>query len=154
MYCDRCGAFMPDRSSFCPSCGSPAGMDGFGGADYGYGRRAKPSVSFGRAISLFFSHYADFKGRSRRSEYWWASLFCNLVSIVLTAVLGDLAWIWSLVILIPTLAINVRRLHDIGKSGWWYLLILIPLVGSIILLIFCCQDSERGRNKWGRSPKY
>ncbi len=150
MFCNKCGNSIPDNATFCPVCGASAGMGNWDN----YGRRAKKSVSFGRAISLFFSHYVDFHGRSRRSEYWWAMLFCNLVSFLLTAILGDLAYIWSLLIFLPTLAINVRRLHDISKSGWWYLLVLIPLVGGIILLVFDCQDSTPTNNKWGRSPKY
>lgn len=113
---------------------------------------APAQVSFIDAIKLFFIHYADFKGRSRRSEYWWAWLFTALVAGVLSAIVPALSGVWSLAILVPSLAISVRRLHDIGKSGWWYLICLIPLVGSIILLVWSCKDSGPD-NQWGPNPK-
>ena len=104
------------------------------------------------ATKLFFTRYADFNGRSRRSEYWWASLAIGIIGSIVTALLGDFAFLWSLAILVPGLAICVRRLHDIGKSGWWYLISLIPLVGLIIMLVWCCQDSTED-NQWGPNPK-
>ena len=104
------------------------------------------------ATKLFFTRYVDFNGRSRRSEYWWAYLAVVIISAVLTAVLGELAYIWTLATLIPNIAITVRRLHDIGKSGWYYLIGLIPLVGPIILLVFMCLDSTED-NQWGPNPK-
>ncbi|MBQ8834198.1 MAG: DUF805 domain-containing protein [Oscillospiraceae bacterium] len=113
----------------------------------------KPSVSFLDAIKLFFTRYTDFNGRSRRSEYWFASLFNFLVSAVISTALPDFAWIWSLAVLIPGIAIGVRRLHDIGKAGTWYLINLIPLVGQIIFLVWACQDSTAD-NQWGPNPKY
>ena len=109
-------------------------------------------VSFIEATKLFFTRYVDFKGRSRRSEYWWASLATFIVSSVLTAIIPDLVGLWNLAILVPGFAISVRRLHDIGKSGWWVLLNLIPLVGSIIIIIWFCQDSVEA-NQWGPNPK-
>lgn len=104
------------------------------------------------ATKLFFTRYTDFNGRSRRSEFWWASLAIGIIGSIVTAILGDLSFIWSLAILIPSLAITVRRLHDIGKSGWWYLISLIPLVGLIIMIVFCCKDSTED-NQWGPNPK-
>ena len=104
------------------------------------------------ATKLFFIRYADFKGRSRRSEFWWASLAIGIIGSIVTAILGDLSFIWSLATLIPSLAICIRRLHDIGKSGWWYLISLIPLVGLIIMIVFCCKDSTED-NQWGPNPK-
>ena len=104
------------------------------------------------ATKLFFTRYVDFNGRSRRSEYWWAYLAVVIISAVLTVVLGELAYIWSLATLVPQIAITIRRLHDIGKSGWWYLICLIPLVGAIILLVFMCLDSTED-NQWGPNPK-
>lgn len=110
------------------------------------------SVSFIDAIKLAFAHYADFKGRSRRSEYWWFFLFDTIVSGVISAIVPDLALIWTWVVLIPNLAITARRLHDTGKSGWFYLWILLPLVGQIIVLIQLLQDSCYA-NQWGPNPK-
>ncbi len=114
----------------------------------------KPSVTFIEAIKLYFTRYTDFSTRSRRSEYWFAFLFTSLVSGFISAIIPDLGWIWSLATLIPSLALSIRRLHDIGKSAWWLLISLIPLVGGIILLVFTCKDSEPGANQWGPSPKY
>lgn len=115
----------------------------------------KTTVGFLEAVALFFSRYADFKGRSRRSEYWWVMLFSVIVSVVLVLLPDSLAFLsslWSLAILVPSLAICIRRLHDVGKSGWWYLFILIPLVGGIILLVQFCKDSTED-NQWGPNPK-
>ena len=104
------------------------------------------------ATKLFFVRYTDFNGRSRRSEYWWAYLGIVIISAVLTTVLGELAYIWTLATLVPQIAVSVRRLHDIGKSGWWYLIGLVPLVGLIILLVWMCKDSTED-NEWGPNPK-
>ena len=104
------------------------------------------------ATKLFFTRYTDFGGRSRRSEYWWSSLSIAIIGAIVSAILGDLAFIWSLAILVPGIAVSVRRLHDIGKSGWWYLIGLVPLVGLIILLVWMCKDSTED-NQWGPNPK-
>ena len=110
-------------------------------------------------------HYADFNGRARRSEYWYFVLFNLIISFVIGFTFGviaglldmpalaNLAYLWSLAMFIPGLAVSVRRLHDIGRSGWWLLLSLIPLVGSIILIIWCCFDSQPGANQYGSNPK-
>ena len=110
-------------------------------------------------------HYADFNGRARRSEYWYFALFNLIISFVIGFTFGviagildmpaldNLTYLWSLVVFIPGLAVSVRRLHDIGRSGWWLLLSLIPLVGSIILIIWCCFDSQPGANQYGSNPK-
>ena len=110
-------------------------------------------------------HYADFNGRARRSEYWYFVLFNFIVSILIGLSLGViagllnvpalvyLAYLWSLAVFIPSLAVSVRRLHDIGRSGWWLLLSLIPLVGAIILILWHCTDSQPGANQYGPNPK-
>jgi len=79
-----------------------------------------------------------------------------VVASIIDGILGVtvLGVILALGLLIPSLAVGVRRLHDIGKSGWWLLIGLIPLVGAIVLLVFACQDSQPGTNQWGPSPKY
>jgi uncharacterized membrane protein YhaH (DUF805 family) len=109
--------------------------------------------------------YAVFKGRARRKEYWYFTLCNILVSIVLgfidakigifgmKAGIGILGAIYSLAVFIPSLAVFVRRLHDIGKSGWWFFLGLIPCVGPLILLYFMVKDSENGENRYGANPK-
>ncbi len=111
------------------------------------------------------TQYADFNGRARRKEYWMFVLFNIIVSSVIGLILGliegftgitgisYISYIYSLFILIPTLAVSVRRLHDIGKSGWMQLLMLIPIIGSIWLLILDVKDSQPGANEYGPNPK-
>ena len=109
--------------------------------------------------------YAVFSGRSRRMEYWYFVLFNIIVSIVLGAIdallgtlgsgmgVGLLSGIYGLAILIPSLAVTVRRLHDIDRSGWWILIGLVPLIGAIVLLVFALLDSTPGSNQYGPNPK-
>ena len=102
--------------------------------------------------------YAEFGGRARRSEYWWFVLINTLASFALLAVdmfvgTGFLYYLYALAVLIPSLAVGVRRLHDTGRSGWWLLIAFIPLIGAIILLVFLFQDSEPGTNQYGPNPK-
>lgn len=109
--------------------------------------------------------YAVFSGRSRRSEYWFFVLFYFLICIALTIVdmvagtmsesgeIGLFSSLFALAMLIPSIAVGVRRLHDIGKSGWWLLLGFIPLVGAIILIVWACRDSQPGTNAYGPNPK-
>ncbi|RBW56346.1 DUF805 domain-containing protein [Tenacibaculum sp. E3R01] len=105
--------------------------------------------------------YVDFSGRARREEYWMFTLINLLISwgamgisigldIPVLAILLNL---YSLAVFLPSLAVAVRRLHDVGKSGWNILIALIPLVGAIILLVWLCTDSDHGKNKWGDNPK-
>ncbi|MGM0834836.1 MAG: DUF805 domain-containing protein [Bacillota bacterium] len=104
-------------------------------------------------------NYVTFSGRARRKEYWMFALISALISLALTIVesVSDLSQIltgiYSLFIFLPSLAVSIRRLHDTGKSGWWFLIVLIPIVGAIILLVFMCLDSEEGMNKYGPNPK-
>jgi len=109
--------------------------------------------------------YADFNGRAQRTEYWLFVLFCLVVEIVLTMIdkmigtyssstgAGLLVGIFALAVLLPGLAVGVRRLHDTSRSGWWLLIGLIPLIGGIVLLVFMVQDSTPGTNAYGPSPK-
>jgi len=103
-------------------------------------------------------NYAGFEGRARRAEYWQFVLGNVIVAVVL-AILGALikfpylVILYYLAILVPTLAVGVRRLHDTSKSGWWLLIALVPFVGGIILLVFTCLDSTPGDNQYGPNPK-
>jgi uncharacterized membrane protein YhaH (DUF805 family) len=116
--------------------------------------------------------YADFNGRARRTEYWMFTLFNVIAVVVLTLVdvllgtatatssgtgfsasLGLFSGLYSLAVLIPSLAVTVRRLHDQDKSGWFILLGLIPFVGGIIVLVFMCLEGTRGPNRFGPDPK-
>ncbi|MDD6668752.1 MAG: DUF805 domain-containing protein [Bacteroidales bacterium] len=106
-------------------------------------------LEFMEACKMYWKRYAEFEGRSRRSEYWWAYLMTFILGII--PGVNYIAW---LACIIPSLAIGVRRLHDIGKSGWNLLLGLIPLAGAIILIIWFCQDGQVGPNEYGEDPKY
>lgn len=103
--------------------------------------------------------YADFEGRARRKEYWMFTLF-NLIFAILAVVIDGLIGtgaiiylFYVLATLIPNLSVSVRRLHDVGKSGWMYLVALIPLVGFIWLLVLFTTDSQPGDNEYGPNPK-
>lgn len=131
-------------------------------------------------LECFTKHYADFSGRARRSEYWGTVLFNGLIQVGLSIILSIVAtilfssieingevtfsplffllpdipiYIYGLVWLLPGLAVAVRRLHDIGKSGLNVLWVFLPIIGWIMLLYWYCQDSQVGENKWGANPK-
>lgn len=103
--------------------------------------------------------YAVFGGRSRRSEYWFFTLFNIIISIGLAFIesliglVGVLGGLYSLGVLVPSIAVSIRRLHDIGKSGWWLLIGLIPFIGFIVLIVFAATDSQPGDNQFGPNPK-
>ena len=104
--------------------------------------------------------YAVFTGRARRAEFWYFVLFNIIVSIVLSIISGIfrdksniLGSIYSLAVLIPSIAVGVRRLHDIGKSGWWLLISLIPLIGWIWIIVLTAMEGNPGDNKYGPNPK-
>ncbi|MCQ2468254.1 MAG: DUF805 domain-containing protein [Ruminococcus sp.] len=107
------------------------------------------------AVKLFIQNYTNFNGRSTRSEYWFTYLAFLIVGFVLgllssfLSIFKILTGLLSLAILIPSLALSIRRLHDIGKSGWYLLMSLIPLVGGIIVLVFLCTPSQPQGNQWG-----
>lgn len=113
-------------------------------------------MNFSTSVKTCFSKYATFSGRASRSEYWYFYLFTILISffgsLISSEIASGLVGLISLFFLLPSFAVFVRRLHDIGKSGWNWLLCLIPLIGSIILLVFLCQASEENENKWGEKP--
>lgn len=137
---------ISDGRNYCSQCAEPV-----------------PSVGMVDAVKLFFSNYANFSGRARRSEYWMFYLFnlllCFLLSVLMylslemAAIVSIILGIWCLAIMIPSLALGVRRLHDIGNSGWCILCSLIPAVGSILILVWMCTDSKED-NQWGPNPKY
>ncbi len=116
-------------------------------------------MSFSEAIKTVFSKYAVFTGRARRSEYWYFFLFNVIVSAVLSALakavpfLGFLSAVYALAALLPGIGVFVRRMHDVGRSGWSWLFGLIPLVGAILLLVWSATDSQPGDNKYGPNPK-
>lgn len=104
-------------------------------------------------------NYAGFEGRARRREYWNFVLFNFLATLVLGVVdvvldITVLAPLYSLAVLIPSIAVTVRRLHDTDRSGWWILISLVPVVGFIVLLVFTLMDGTPGPNAHGPSPKH
>ena len=115
---------------------------GYGYPQQGYGvpERVHPFTALKK--------YAQFEGRSRRSEYWLFVLVNFLIGLI-----PYIGWLWSLVVLVPGIAVVVRRLHDTGRSGWNYLWVFLPVVGWIILFIFMCMDSQPGANQYGYNPK-
>ena len=132
-------------------------------------------MGFTEAIKAFWANYAEamkmfFAGRARRSEYWFVQLFLVLTNLAaagidLALMNGDVdrfianggggivGLIWILLTIVPALAVLVRRLHDTNRSGWWALIGLVPIVGTIIVLVFTLLDSDAGENKFGASPK-
>jgi uncharacterized membrane protein YhaH (DUF805 family) len=110
--------------------------------------------------------YAVFRGRARRGEFWYFLLINVLIGIGLRitdrvigtfsseADIGLLSGIYTLAVLIPGIAVLVRRLHDTNRSGWWSLIGLVPLIGIIVLLVFTLQDGQEGENRYGPNPKH
>jgi uncharacterized membrane protein YhaH (DUF805 family) len=109
--------------------------------------------------------YTVFSGRAQRAEYWYFVLFNMIVGVALSMIdqatgtfdqetgAGLLGGLYSLAVLLPGIAVAVRRLHDTGHSGWWMFIILIPIIGWIALFIFMVQDSDAGGNEYGDNPK-
>lgn len=103
-------------------------------------------------------NYAGFSGRARRKEYWMFVLFNFIAAMVLMllglAIDSQIPYIiYLLAVTVPTVAVAVRRLHDTGRSGWWFLITFVPLVGGIILLVFMCLEGARDANEYGQNPK-
>jgi uncharacterized membrane protein YhaH (DUF805 family) len=107
---------------------------------------------FQNAVKTCFNKYADFNGRAARPEFWWFFLFQLAVYLVTSFVHGIVELIAVLALVVPALAVAARRMHDIGKSGWFLLLALIPLVGGLILLFFAAQPGQSEGNTYGPAP--
>lgn len=114
---------------------------------------------------VVMENYANFSGRARRSEYWYFTLF-NIIFVILAMTLdsvlglnfaplpyGPIYGLYTLAMLIPGIAVAVRRLHDVNKSGWFFLIALVPLIGGIWLLILFCSEGTKGANNYGTDPK-
>ncbi len=166
MFCTKCGNEVREDATFCTACGEPvktteaeetAGPAKEAAAPVVENAQApvyaapaaadSGKVGFGEAIKLLFKNYANFTGRATKSEYWWAFLFLWLVNFV-AAYIPVVGSIISLALFIPNLSLNIRRLHDIGKSWAWILMGLIPFAGFIILIVYYCRESD-GDNQWG-----
>lgn len=127
-------------------------------------------MHFVEAVKSGYQNYVNFSGRSSRSAFWWWALFQFIVAVVIMLIegggtssmghgmmsadynAGPIGTIWWLANLLPGLAVGVRRMHDIDKSGWWVLISLIPLVGWIIFIVWACQKGTSGANRFGADP--
>ena len=125
-------------------------------------------------LKVMRDNYANFKGRARRKEYWMYTLIFTVLLIALMTIMfsvlsfsdeseietGPGVYLTVILVIvflfahfIPTIALTVRRLHDTGKSGWWYLIVLVPYLGNFVIFIFTLIDGDRGDNKYGSNPK-
>lgn len=114
-------------------------------------------MGFGQAISSGFSNYVNFSGRACRSEYWYWILFIIIADIVAGIIdyaigVQVVTSLFGLATILPNLAVAIRRLHDLDRTGWWIFIGLIPLVGWIILIIWYCTRGTNGPNRWGPDP--
>lgn len=182
VVCTRCGVLVGEGKRFCPFCGAEPDPLASICVKCGYelkpirkhndtvpNTNSNGEYSFGKAISTCFSKYATFSGRARRKEFWYWYLFTCLITLLFfisSLIIEDCTYnlgigeifilingLWGLVTFLPTLAVTVRRLHDVGYSGWAYLIALVPAAGVIILFVLCCFDSEPQSNKYGENPK-
>lgn len=119
--------------------------------------RGNGHMDFVTAVKTCFGKFATFEGRACRSEFWFYTLFIFIASVVLQLIdaatgIGVLSPIFALATLIPSIAVAARRLHDTDRSGWWYLLVFVPLVGAIVLIIWFCSRGTTGANRFGGDP--
>ena len=120
-----------------------------------YADEKMEDINFFQSFRICFKKFVDFKGRASRSEYWWFTLFTSIISIpsyLPNETVQVLSGLGSLIILLPMLAVTVRRFHDINKSGWLVLISLIPLIGAIILLVMLIERGTLGKNRFGEYP--
>ena len=148
MKCTSCGIDNAENAQFCGKCGVDLSVSPIAGST------PQVKVGFSEAAKLGFQRYVDFSGRSSRAEFWWWLLFTALVSVGFTVLstfaieISFISILWQLAVLIPSIAIWVRRLHDINRSGWWYLLHIFGFgIGSIVLIIWACMPSKADPNK-------
>ena len=109
-------------------------------------------MTFIDAVKICFIKYADFKGCASRPEFWWWALFCFIASIALQIINDNLSWSFLIATLLPYIAVTTRRLHDTDRSGWLQLIAIIPLVGLIVLIVWCAQEGRANRYG-GTSPQ-
>lgn len=166
-FCSSCGAPVTPGSKFCVQCGAALTA-----ATQLETKEASSQTSRGErqgySVNWYFEvlkKYAVFDGRARRKEYWYFVLFNSLVHIMLVIIdvvmgtftvkggLGLLSGIFFFAVLLPSIAVSVRRLHDTNRSGWFLLIGLIPLIGGIVLLLFMAEDGQQGENQYGSNPK-
>ncbi|WP_081607968.1 DUF805 domain-containing protein [Methylomonas sp. MK1] len=151
MYCPNCGKQNPDNANFCLECGATMQSNNGYRGPVTNGR----DMTFTESVSGCFAKAFVFTGRASRAEYWWFALFTLLVSMI-AGIIDQSAYgepatvtaITNLVILFPSLAVNIRRLHDTGHSGWWYLIIL-TIIGIIPYVIWMVSKGDDRANEYG-----
>ncbi len=114
------------------------------------------------SVITCFKKFLTIEGRASRSEYWWFGLFIIVISLLLVGLVdwplfGNIEMspssnLWSIITLLPSICVSVRRLHDIDKSGWWLLLMFLPVIGWIVLIVFACIKGTDGDNRFGKDP--
>lgn len=176
VVCMKCGVLVGDGDKYCPTCGAEPDPKavicvkcGCALKSFQSSIKKQKQVSvnknintFNEAVVICLNKYGDFTGRACRAEYWYWRLLMFLVYIAFWGFMSIIDYdedpaaiylIWCLAMLLPSLAVTVRRLHDIGKSGWWYFIALIPIIGVILLLIWLCRDGVSNMNEYGVNPK-
>lgn len=168
MFCGRCGFANPDTDCFCVSCGGPIQITETPVGSITPAQFAQPittmqqpmqsgassslaprKLSLGGAIQHYFTNYMNFKGRASRSEYWFFYLF-GIIACLVAALLSPILHVLVIFVLfIPYIAVLTRRLHDTGRAGPMPFIVLIPLVGPILLLVWECTEGEKTLNKYG-----
>ena len=161
MECTKCRNDIPASVQFCGICGASVSFDLAEVPPIYEGQ-----VSFTTAVKLGLDRSFDYKGRSSRAEYWWWMLFylgSSLAVAVIFTMLSEVlsgsedpglvfAYLYTLILTLPYIALTVRRLHDTDRSGFWCLFMLVPYVGGIILLVICALEGDKGLNKYGAVP--
>ena len=148
--CRACGAAIDPSVAFCPHCG----------ARHPAATAPEPPRSFFGSVAICLRKYAAFAGRAPRAEFWYFALFSVLASLVAAALdsaiegsfAGYISDIVDLLLLLPGGAVQFRRLHDLDRSGWWYWIVLIPLIGWVLLLVWNCTRGTPGPNRYGPDP--
>ncbi len=159
VYCKNCGMYYNEYVTFCENCGNRLSGEDTQTAETVF-NVAKMTPE--DAIQNFWRRYSDFKGRSRRSEFWY-SVLINWIIAILISIIGVLlplhlgkaiSTVFTAMLFLPNIAVATRRMHDIGKSGWILFLGFIPVIGAIWLIVLFALDSDKRANEYGGNPKY
>jgi uncharacterized membrane protein YhaH (DUF805 family) len=147
VFCRACGATIHSSAPHCPQCGAPQAAAS--------GRGDGIPRTFANSIAICFRKYASFEGRAPRAEYWYFHLFYFVTQLVIGFLValangpGAITGLAVLAFILPSIGVTVRRLHDLGRSGWWYWLLLLPIIGGIVLFVWMCTRGTRAGNRYG-----
>ena len=150
MFCQKCDFENPDSAKFCSHCGTNIAPVEISSRLASPGSAAEGGPTFGQSISICLKKYADFNGRASRPEFWWFQLFIMLTNWGLLVLdnSATLAFVFILGVWLPSLAVTARRLHDIGRSGWW-MVISVTIIGLIPLYIWLASKGGDQANEYG-----